>query len=64
MKTELVDVNETRKNLMIEIPPDVVDAEIDKVTAKYRPLGAHPGLPPRQSAAQGDQAALQESDPS
>ena len=35
MKTELVDVNETRKNLMIEIPSDVVDAEISKVASRY-----------------------------
>jgi len=31
MKTEIVDVNETRKSLRVEIPRDVVDAEIDRL---------------------------------
>jgi trigger factor len=46
MKTELVDVNETRKNLVIEIPPDVVDAEIAKVSAKYGRSARLPGFRP------------------
>ena len=35
MKTEFVDVNETRKNLRVEIPSDVVDAEIDRIARDY-----------------------------
>jgi len=35
MKTEFVDVNETRKNVRVEIPRDVVDAEIDRVARDY-----------------------------
>jgi trigger factor len=46
MKTELVDVNETRKNLVIEIPTDVVDAEIAKVSAKYGKTARIPGFRP------------------
>ena len=46
MKTELVDVNETRKNLMIEIPPDVVDAEIARVAARYGKQARLPGFRP------------------
>jgi trigger factor len=46
MKTELVDVNETRKNLVIEVPPDVVDAEIAKVSAKYGRSARLPGFRP------------------
>jgi trigger factor len=46
MKTELVDVNETRKNLVIEIPTDVVDAEIAKVSAKYGKTVRIPGFRP------------------
>jgi trigger factor len=46
MKTELLDVNETRKNLMIEIPTDVVDAEIAKVSAKYGKEARIPGFRP------------------
>jgi trigger factor len=46
MKTELVDVNETRKNLKIEIPPDVVDAEIARVAARYGKSARLPGFRP------------------
>ena len=46
MKTELVDVNETRKNLMIEIPSDVVDAEISKVASRYGKQARLPGFRP------------------
>jgi trigger factor len=46
MKTELFDVNETRKNLVIEIPTDVVDAEIAKVSAKYGKTVRIPGFRP------------------
>jgi FKBP-type peptidyl-prolyl cis-trans isomerase (trigger factor) len=35
MKSELIDVSETRKNLSFEIPSDVVDAEIDRVAQGY-----------------------------
>ena len=30
MKTEFVDVNDTRKNVRVEIPSDIVDAEIER----------------------------------
>ena len=46
MKTELVDVSETRKNLVVEIPPDVVDAEIAKVSARYGKSARLPGFRP------------------
>jgi trigger factor len=46
MKSELVDVNETRKNLMIEIPPDVVDAEISRVASRYGKQARLPGFRP------------------
>src|SRR5687768_1886644 len=46
MKTELVDVNETRKNLKVEIPPDVVDAEIARVAARYGKSARLPGFRP------------------
>ncbi len=46
MKTELVDVNETRKNLTVEIPPDVVDAEIARVAARYGKAVRLPGFRP------------------
>ena len=46
MKAELVDVNETRKNLMVEIPSTVVDAEIDKVSRDYGKAARIPGFRP------------------
>jgi trigger factor len=46
MKAELVDVNETRKNLIVEIPSAVVDAEIDKVSRDYGKAARVPGFRP------------------
>ena len=46
MKTELVDVNETRKNLMVEIPSDVVDAEISRIVSRYGKQARLPGFRP------------------
>jgi trigger factor len=46
MKTEFVDVNETRKNLVIEIDSEVVDQEIDKVTRDYGKSAKIPGFRP------------------
>lgn len=46
MKTELVDVNPTRKSLNIELPPEVVAAEIEKTTAQYRRTAKIPGFRP------------------
>jgi trigger factor len=46
MKTEIIDVNETRRNLTIEIPPDVVDAEIARVAARYGKAAKIPGFRP------------------
>jgi trigger factor len=46
MKTEFVDVNETRKNLVVEIPSDIVDAEIDKIARDYGKAARIPGFRP------------------
>jgi trigger factor len=46
MKTDLVDINQTRRNLTVEIPPDVVDAEIARVTADYGKAARLPGFRP------------------
>src|SRR5688572_29994972 len=46
MKTEFVDVNETRKNLVVEIESTVVDAEIDKVSKDYGKAARIPGFRP------------------
>ena len=46
MKTEFVDVNETRKNVRVEIPSDVVDAEIERVALGYSRTAKVPGFRP------------------
>src|SRR5215472_4652147 len=51
MKTEFVDVNETRKNVRVEIPSDVVDAEIDRVAKDYSRKARVPGFRPGKAPA-------------
>lgn len=51
MKTEFVDVNETRKNVRVEIPQDVVDAEIDRVARDYSRKARVPGFRPGKAPA-------------
>jgi len=46
MKTEFVDVSETRKNLLVEIPTAQVDAEIAKIARGYTRAARIPGFRP------------------
>ena len=46
MKTEFTDVSETQKTLTIEIPSDVVDAEINRVAKGYSKQARIPGFRP------------------
>jgi trigger factor len=46
MKTEFTDVSETRKTVSIEIPTDVVDAEIDRISRDYIKRARLPGFRP------------------
>jgi trigger factor len=46
MKTEFQDVSETQKQITIEIPSDVVDAEIDRVAKDYSKQARLPGFRP------------------
>src|SRR5436853_5491809 len=46
MKTELLDVSETRKNVRIEIPTDIVAAEIDRIASDYSRKARVPGFRP------------------
>jgi trigger factor len=46
MKTEFIDVSDTQKNLVVEIPSTVVDAEIDKVARDYSRAARVPGFRP------------------
>ena len=46
MKTEFVEVNATRKNVRVEIPSDVVTAEIDRIARDYSRKARVPGFRP------------------
>src|SRR3954468_24605285 len=46
MKTEFTDVSETQKTLTIEIPSEIVDAEIDRVAKGYTKQARIPGFRP------------------
>src|SRR5919202_4625961 len=46
MKVDYIDVSDTRKNLVVEIPSTVVDAEIDKVSKDYSKAARIPGFRP------------------
>ena len=51
MKTEFVDVNDTRKNVRVEIPSEIVDAEIDRHTRDYSRKARLPGFRPGKAPA-------------
>src|SRR3954466_1495558 len=51
MKADLVDINETRKNLKVEIPSDIVDAQIDRVASDYSRKARVPGFRPGKAPA-------------
>src|SRR5262249_22829727 len=46
MKTEFTDINDTRKNVHVEIPSDVVDAEIERHARNYSRRARIPGFRP------------------
>ena len=46
MKFDVVDVNATRKNVRVEIPTEVVDAEIDRIARDYSRKARVPGFRP------------------
>jgi trigger factor len=46
MKTEMVDVSETRKDVRVEIPHEVVDAEIARIATEYARKARVPGFRP------------------
>jgi len=46
MKTEFADVNETRKTVRVEIPTDLVNAEIDRIARDYSRKARVPGFRP------------------
>ena len=46
MKAELIDISECKKNLDIEIPQDVVDAEISHIAQDFARKARVPGFRP------------------
>ncbi len=46
MKSDVVEVSETKKNLVIEVPREEVDAEIDRVTRNFSRSARLPGFRP------------------
>ncbi len=51
MKADLLDVNDTRKTLTVEIPSDVVDRHIDHVAKDYSRKAKIPGFRPGKAPA-------------
>jgi trigger factor len=51
MKTEFIDVSPTRKQLVFEIPTEVVETEIERVTRKYGQSARLPGFRPGKAPA-------------
>jgi trigger factor len=51
MKADFVDVSETRKSLRVEIPTDVVDAQIERVARDYSKKARIPGFRPGKAPA-------------
>jgi len=51
MKSEFLDVNETRKNVRVEIPSDIVNAEIDRIARDYSKKARIPGFRPGKAPA-------------
>jgi trigger factor len=46
MKVELIDISETKKTLNVEVPTEVVDAEIGRITRRYAKAARLPGFRP------------------
>ena len=53
MKTEFVDVNDTRKTVRVEIPTDVVTTEIDRIARDYSRKARVPGFRERAPKKSG-----------
>ncbi len=51
MKTEFTDVNDTRKNLKVEIPIDIVNAEFERLARDYSKRARVPGFRPGKAPA-------------
>jgi len=52
MKVEFTDVSETKKTLTVEVPPEVVDTEISRITLGYARQARIPGFRPGKAPVQ------------
>jgi trigger factor len=52
MKVELTDVSETKKTLTVEVPSEVVDTEISRITLGYARAARIPGFRPGKAPVQ------------
>ena len=52
MKVELTDVSETKKTLTVEVPPEVVETEISRITQGYARAARIPGFRPGKAPVQ------------
>jgi len=51
MKADFVDVSDTQKTLTVEIPSDLVDAEIERIAKGYARQARLPGFRPGKAPA-------------
>ena len=49
MKTQFADLSETKKSVAVEIPSDIVGAQIDRVARSYSRQAKIPGFRPGES---------------
>ncbi len=52
MKVELTDVSETKKTLTVEVPQDIVEAEVARITQRYARAARLPGFRPGKAPVQ------------
>lgn len=52
MKVELTDVSETKKTLTVEVPQEVVEAEVSRITQRYARAARLPGFRPGKAPIQ------------
>jgi trigger factor len=52
MKVELTDVSETKKTLTVEVPQEVVEAEVARITQRYARAARLPGFRPGKAPVQ------------
>ena len=62
MKTEFIELSDTRRKLIVEIPSAVVDTEVERLARSYSSGGTHSRIPSRQSPTQAGETAFSRSD--